>query len=58
LNDIAEIDNKRYICIGREMTKVHEEYLRGSAAEILGILSQKREQLGEFSLYISGNYLK
>jgi len=58
LNDIAEIDNKRYICIGREMTKIHEEYLRGSAAEILGILGQKREQLGEFSVYISGNYLK
>jgi len=37
---------------------VHEEYLRGSAAEILEILSQKKEQLGEFSLYVSGNYLK
>jgi 16S rRNA (cytidine1402-2'-O)-methyltransferase len=58
MGDIAEIDSKRYICIGREMTKMHEEYLRGSAAEILGILSQKKEQLGEFSVYISGNYLK
>jgi len=58
LKDIAEIDNRRYICIGREMTKVHEEYLRGSAEEILKILEQKKEQLGEFSLYISGNYFK
>jgi len=58
LADIAEIDGKRYICIGREMTKVHEEYLRGSAAEILEILSRKKEQLGEFSLYISGIYFK
>jgi 16S rRNA (cytidine1402-2'-O)-methyltransferase len=58
LGDIAEIDSKRYVCIGREMTKIHEEYIRGPAAEILGILSQKKEQLGEFSLYIAGNYLK
>jgi len=58
LGDIAEIDSERYICIGREMTKVHEEYLRGKAGEILEILAQKKEQIGEFSLYLSGNYLK
>ncbi|MDR0301698.1 MAG: 16S rRNA (cytidine(1402)-2'-O)-methyltransferase [Treponema sp.] len=58
LTDIAEIDSERYICVGREMTKIHEEYLRGAAVEVLGILSQKKEQLGEFSLYIAGNYLK
>jgi 16S rRNA (cytidine1402-2'-O)-methyltransferase len=60
LADIAEIDKERYICIGREMTKVHEEYLRGKASEILEKLSQKGgdsgAQMGEFSLYISGNY--
>ena len=58
LEDIAEIDGDRYICIGREMTKIHEEFRRGTAAEVLEILGQKKEQLGEFSLYISGNYLK
>lgn len=57
LNDIAEIDSERYICLGREMTKIHEEYLRGSAAEILCILEKKMEQIGEFSVYISGNKL-
>jgi 16S rRNA (cytidine1402-2'-O)-methyltransferase len=56
--DIAEIDSGRYVCLGREMTKVHEEFLRGTAAEILAILGQKKEQIGEFSLYISGNYFK
>jgi 16S rRNA (cytidine1402-2'-O)-methyltransferase len=55
LNDIAEIDSERYICLGREMTKIHEEYIRGTAAEILEILSKKKEQIGEFSLYVSGN---
>jgi 16S rRNA (cytidine1402-2'-O)-methyltransferase len=52
--DLAEIDGSRYVCVGREMTKVHEEYLRGSTAEILAILTQKKEQIGEFSVYISG----
>ena len=55
MDDIAEIDSKRYICLGREMTKIHEEYLRGTAAEILEILAQKKEQIGEFSVFISSN---
>jgi len=58
LGDIAEIDSERYICLGREMTKIHEEYLRGTAAEILDILTKKIEQIGEFSVYISGNKIK
>ena len=58
LADIVEIDKDRYICLGREMTKIHEEFIRGSAGQTLEILSQKREQLGEFSVYISGNYSK
>jgi len=58
MGDIAEIDSERYVCIGREMTKIHEEYLRGTAAEILGVLTQKNEQIGEFSVLISGNYFK
>ena len=58
MGDIAEIDKERYICIGREMTKIHEEYLRGTAEEILKILSEKKEQLGEFSLFISSNNMK
>ena len=55
LEDVAEIDSMRYVCIGREMTKAHEEYLRGSVAEVLGILAEKKEQIGEFSVYIAGN---
>ena len=55
LEDIAEIDSGRYMCVGREMTKVHEEYVRGSAAEILAHFVQKKEQIGEFSVFVSGN---
>jgi len=55
LADIAEIDQARYVCVGREMTKVHEEYIRGSVAEVLAHFEGKKEILGEFSLFISGN---
>jgi 16S rRNA (cytidine1402-2'-O)-methyltransferase len=54
LGDLAEFDGERYLCVGREMTKVHEEYIRGSAAEIFAEFSKKKEQIGEFSVYISG----
>ena len=58
LADIAEIDSERYICLGREMTKIHEEYIRGTAPKLLEVLSQRKEQMGEFSVYLSGIYLK
>ena len=54
--DLADLDNSRYVCVGREMTKVHEEYLRGSAEEILEILrdkAKKSEVRGEFSVFVS-----
>jgi 16S rRNA (cytidine1402-2'-O)-methyltransferase len=54
LQDLAEFDGERYVCVGREMTKIHEEYLRGSAAEIAALLAEKAEQKGEFSVYVSG----
>jgi 16S rRNA (cytidine1402-2'-O)-methyltransferase len=54
LADLAEFDGERYVCIGREMTKVHEEYVRGSAAEIFAKFAAKSEQIGEFSVYVSG----
>ncbi|MCL2231424.1 MAG: 16S rRNA (cytidine(1402)-2'-O)-methyltransferase [Treponema sp.] len=54
MGDIAEIDSERYVCLGREMTKIHEEFLRGPAAEILAKLGEKKEQIGEFSMYIAG----
>ena len=56
--DLADLDKSRYVCVGREMTKVHEEYLRGSAEEIYGILAKKAEKneiRGEFSVFVSGN---
>jgi 16S rRNA (cytidine1402-2'-O)-methyltransferase len=54
LEDLADLDSERYICVGREMTKVHEEYLRGSVREVLFVLQEKNKQIGEFSVYVSG----
>ncbi|MCL1812332.1 MAG: 16S rRNA (cytidine(1402)-2'-O)-methyltransferase [Treponema sp.] len=55
LEDLADLDSKRYICVGREMTKVHEEYKRGPAAEILAFFAKKERQKGEFALFVSGH---
>ena len=55
--DLADLDNSRYVCVGREMTKVYEEYLRGSAVEICRVLQEKAEKneiRGEFSVFVSG----
>ena len=54
LEDLAEIDKERYICIGREMTKIHEEYIRGKTADVLAALAAGKEPIGEFSVYIAG----
>jgi 16S rRNA (cytidine1402-2'-O)-methyltransferase len=58
LEDLADLDGERYICVGREMTKIHEEYKRGSAAEIREFFAQKERQMGEFALYVSGHKRK
>jgi 16S rRNA (cytidine1402-2'-O)-methyltransferase len=55
LSDIADIDGDRPVAIGREMTKIHEEYLSGSAKELLAELSGRKEQKGEFALIVAGN---
>jgi 16S rRNA (cytidine1402-2'-O)-methyltransferase len=54
LDDLADLDGERYICVGREMTKFHEEYLRGRASELRDRLAVRGDQKGEFSVYVSG----
>lgn len=54
LEDVAAIDPLRPVCIGREMTKVHEEFIRSTAAEALKILQSRADTKGEFSVAISG----
>ena len=54
LADIAAIDPGRGVCIGREMTKLHEEFFVGTAAEALAGLSGAEEPRGEFSVLVCG----
>ena len=49
---IAEELPARNLTVTRELTKVHEEVLRGTAAEVLAALGERTR--GEFTLVISG----
>ncbi len=53
LEEIAEIDPSRPVLLGREMTKLHEEYVEGSALEVLERLRGKNSLKGECSLLVS-----
>jgi 16S rRNA (cytidine1402-2'-O)-methyltransferase len=45
---------ERRVVLARELTKIHEEFLRGTAAEILAILRGRDEVRGECVLVIEG----
>jgi len=49
---IAEALPERSITVTRELTKLHEEVLRGTAGEVLAALGERAR--GEFTLVISG----
>jgi len=49
---ISETLPERSITVTRELTKLHEEVLRGTAAEVLTALGERAR--GEFTLVISG----
>jgi 16S rRNA (cytidine1402-2'-O)-methyltransferase len=52
LHDMADLLGNRPVVVGRELTKLHEEFLRGSAQEILDQLSQRGSIKGEFTIAI------
>jgi 16S rRNA (cytidine1402-2'-O)-methyltransferase len=49
---IAEVLPDRQLTVGRELTKLHEQVLRGTAGEVIAALGDRTR--GEFSLVISG----
>jgi 16S rRNA (cytidine1402-2'-O)-methyltransferase len=53
LNLILEVLGDRPICLARELTKMHEEFLRGSVSAITTIVEQ-RQVLGECVLVVAG----
>jgi len=54
LKEIAKVFPDRRVVLARELTKIHEEFLRGSASEILQTLDVRSEVKGECVLLIEG----
>ena len=53
LKDVVEVlGAERYVVIAREVTKLHEEFLRGRASELLDNLKGRGEIKGEITLII------
>jgi 16S rRNA (cytidine1402-2'-O)-methyltransferase len=52
LEDIAAVMPGRAVVIARELTKLHEEFLRGTAAELLSTLTARPSVKGEITLLI------
>lgn len=51
LNEVAEVLGNPAVAVGRELTKMHEEVVRGSASEVAARFSQ-REPRGEFVIAV------
>src|SRR5258705_2093875 len=54
LADVAEIlGEDRHVVVAREVTKIHEEFLRGRAVEVLEQLKSRGDVKGEITLLIA-----
>jgi 16S rRNA (cytidine1402-2'-O)-methyltransferase len=54
LEDLADIESGRFLVVGREMTKIHEEFVEGSAAKVAADFRARESIKGEFSVFVSG----
>jgi len=54
LADIVEVFGERPMCVSREISKFHEEHIRGSAVDIVRHFESKTPK-GEFVIVIAGN---
>ena len=53
LQDMQQIIGERQIAIGRELSKVHEEFLRGTVSEVMARFAE-REVKGEITIVVHG----
>ena len=53
LRDIADVLGQREVVISREMTKIHEQFIRGAAAEVAAVIEGKTVK-GEVTLIVAG----
>ena len=54
LKDALDVLGTRAAVVARELTKLHEEFVRGTLAELVEHFSEDRSARGEFVLMISG----
>ena len=55
MRDIADMYPEREVLIGREMTKMHEEYVEMPAAAAADMLESRSVIKGEFAVLVAGN---
>jgi len=53
LSLLQEILPARLICVARELTKVHEEVIRGTAQDVYRVFAQRKSIKGEFVVVIA-----
>jgi 16S rRNA (cytidine1402-2'-O)-methyltransferase len=54
MEDLADVMGNRYGVLCREMTKLHEEFLRGHLSELIDSLSHRPSVKGECTLIVKG----
>ncbi|MEW6670256.1 MAG: 16S rRNA (cytidine(1402)-2'-O)-methyltransferase [Thermodesulfobacteriota bacterium] len=54
LDELAAVFGDRYAVLSRELTKIHEEFIRGRLSEILAVLKQRTTLKGECTLLVTG----
>ena len=54
LEDLADIDSERRIVIGRELTKLHEEIIEGTAQALRDDFASRESIKGECAVFVSG----
>ena len=55
MQDIIACMGNRYAMLAREMTKLHEEFIRGPLSQILNVISSRSTVKGECTLLIAGS---
>ncbi len=55
LDDLLAVMGDRSAVLGREMTKLHEEFLRGRLSELIALLEERPDIKGECTLVMSGS---
>lgn len=56
IDELSELCNPdRRVCIARELTKIYEEFIRGTILEVQEIIRNRSNLKGEFVVIIEGN---